>query len=427
MPAIDPQTHSLLRLTLTPGLGPVLIGRLIQHCGSATSALSATASVLQNIKGIGKERASKIRGDVERSNSLADSELAEADRLGARIIGIHESEYPPLLRQIPDPPPVLYVKGTLHPSSHDRYPIGIVGSRSCTQYGREQAERFAMHLAQCGLTIVSGGARGIDTCAHRAALRVKARTIVVLGCGLAHTYPPENAELFEQIVGGESDSLGAIVSELPIKAAPTPDNFPARNRIISGMSLGVIVIEAGKKSGALITAKQAVEEHGREVFAVPGRVDSAASEGVLELLKQGGAAMVTHPQDILNALESPARHHFAGTHDAVTRDPSKDTQSEFDWRALAPSNPDVPQATHVVSTNGSAQPASTALAATRPTGLTDRQQVILAALIEPRTIDELSASVGGDAASIRAEITMLEIKRRVVRAGTRFVRVEPKS
>ncbi len=414
MPTLDPETYALLRLTLVNGIGPILIGRLIQLCGSATSALQAPAGVLQNVKGIGKERAAKIRADVDRSESLAASELAEAQRIGARVIGIHEAEYPPLLRQIPDPPPVLYVRGKIEPGTKDRYPIGIVGSRTCSHYGREQAERFAMHLAQSGLVVVSGGARGIDTCAHRAALRVKGRTLVVMGCGLSNVYPPENAELFEQIAGDEGtgeNGSGSVISELPMRAAPTPDNFPARNRIISGISLGVIVVEAGRRSGALITAKQAVEEHGREVFGIPGRVDSTASEGVLDLLKQGGAAMVTHPQDVIDAIESTARHHFVGTHDAVTRDPSREDQGEFDWQTMAP---ETGKAGVMVGADGGASG--------DVTGLSDRQRAVLDALAEPRTIDELAAVVGGDPASLRAEITMLEIKRRVVRAGSRLVR-----
>lgn len=422
MPAIDPNTFALLRLTLVNGLGPVLIGRLIQAFGSAVSALEAPVAALRNIKGIGSERAARIRGDIERSHALAQRELEETGRLGATIVGIHDAAYPPLLRQIPDPPPVLYVRGTLRPDGADRYPIGIVGSRSCTLYGREQAERFAQHLGQCGLTIVSGGARGIDTSAHRAALRVQGRTIVVMGCGLSHVYPPENAELFDQIAGrgahggegGDAEAAkGAIVSELPMQSAPTRENFPARNRIISGISLGVIVIEAGRRSGALITARQAVEEHGREVFALPGRVDSPASEGVLDLLKQGGAAMVTHPQDVLDALESPARHHFAGTHDAVTRDPARDDQGVFDWQTLAPA---------LASDTGRGRTDSGPGSPRVTTSLSPRQDAILEALAEPRTIDELVQMIGGDAASLRADITVLEIRRRVARSGSRLVR-----
>lgn len=415
MPALDQETYALLRLTLVKGLGPVLIGRLIQAFGSAERSLGATAGMLQNVRGIGKERAAKVRSEVDRSDGLAASELEEAARIGARVIGIQEAEYPVLLRQIPDPPPVLYVRGRMEPEGRDRYAVGIVGSRACTHYGREQAERFSMQLAQSGLVIVSGGARGIDTCAHRAALRVKGRTLAVMGCGLSNVYPPENAGLFDQIAGDEGigeAGNGAIISELPMRAAPTSENFPGRNRIISGISLGVIVVEAGLKSGALITAKQAVEEHGREVFGIPGRVDSGASEGVLELLKQGGAAMVTQPKDVLDAIESAARHQFAGTHDAITRDPSREDQGEFDWRSMTPREEAKPseEQDRVPRDEGGVP------------GLSVRQRAIVEALEEPRTIDELIAAVGGDPAKVRAEITMLEIKRQVVRAGSRLVR-----
>ncbi|MGE3107432.1 MAG: DNA-processing protein DprA [Phycisphaerales bacterium] len=408
MPSLDPQTIALLRLTLVSGLGPILIGRLIQHCGSPAAALQAPASTLQSISGIGKERAARIRAQIDLSESRANAELAEADRLGVNILSILDPAYPPLLRQIPDAPPILYLRGSIDPAAADQYPVGIVGSRTCTHYGREQASRFAMHLAQSGLCIVSGGARGIDTAAHHAALAVRGRTIVVMGCGLSSIYPPENADLFDLIAA----SHGAIVSELPLKTAPTPDNFPARNRIISGISLGVIVVEAGRRSGALITARQAVEEHGRDVFALPGRVDSAASEGTLDLLKAGGAALVTHPRDVLDALESSARHHFFDTHHAITRDPARDPQAQFDWRSLAPT-PDASPSSATVS-----HPTRPAL----DVGLSDRQRSILDALHEPRTIDELSTALGGDPASLRADITMLEIKRRVSRAGSRIAR-----
>jgi DNA processing protein len=346
------------------------------------------------VKGIGEVLARQIAAAIPETDRLADEELALAKTLGVDLLAIGSPAYPPLLAQTPDPPPLLYVRGQISPDALDRYPVAIVGSRSCTVYGREQSERFAEHLAGSGLTIVSGGARGIDAAAHRAALRAKGRTIAVLGCGLAECYPPENNELFDQIASGS----GAVVSELPLRTPPNAENFPARNRIISGLSLGVLVIEAGRKSGALITARLAAEDHGREVFALPARVDSSAAEGSLELIKSGGAQMVTHPADILQALETPARHLFHGTHEHRYARP--ETHGAL-FNSQQQAAPEIP-------TNA---------------GLTPSQSSILAALDAPRTLDQLAIELKLDAARLRADITMLEIRRRIARRGSKFERI----
>jgi DNA processing protein len=394
MPSIDSSARSLLRLTLAPGLGPILIRRAIEAFGSADAVLGATAASLRRVKGIGEVLARQIAAAIPETDRLADEELALAQSLGVDLLAIGSPAYPPLLAQTPDPPPLLYVRGQISPGALDRYPVAIVGSRSCTIYGREQSERFAEHLAGSGLTIVSGGARGIDAAAHRAALRAKGRTIAVLGCGLAECYPPENNELFHQIASGS----GAVVSELPLRTPPNAENFPARNRIISGLSLGVLVIEAGRKSGALITARLAAEDHGREVFALPARVDSSAAEGSLELIKSGGAQMVTHPADILQALETPARHLFHGTHEHRYARPETDGALFNSQQQAAPEIP----------TNA---------------GLTPSQSSILAALDAPRTLDQLAIELKLDAARLRADITMLEIRRRIARRGSKFERI----
>lgn len=391
MPTYDPATRDLLRLTLTPGLGPVLIARALEVFRSPAAVLSANEAGLRRVRGIGDDRARSIVNAFAATDPAADRELAIAEQLGVHLVPIHDPAYPPLLRQIPDAPPILYVRGQIEHAGEDRYPIAIVGSRSCTAYGVEQSERFAMALAQAGLTVVSGGARGIDTAAHRAVLRVKGRTLSVLGCGLSHCYPPDNHDLFDTIAAGH----GAIISELPLTTPPNAENFPARNRIISGLALGVLVVEAGRRSGALITARLAAEDHGREVFAIPARVDSASSAGSLDLIKSGGAAMVTHPDDILAALESPARHLHGGTH-AARYEPAQG------------------QLAFGEASGGAATP--------RDATLTPAQSQILDALDEPKSFDDLARIVQREVSAIRADITVLEIRRRVERRGSLLAR-----
>lgn len=404
------RTDHLLCLTLVPGLGPILIRRAIETLGSAENVLGARAQTLMNVEGIGPKKAESIARGLGKVDELARQELGFAEQLGVRIVGWDDAEYPPLLRQIPDPPPVLYVRGRLGPGTPNgasgqvvrdqQYTVAIVGSRSCTRYGVEQAEKFAAALAQAGLTIVSGGARGIDSAAHHAALRVKGQTIAVVGSGLAECYPPENKDLFREIAeqGGEG---GAVVSELPLRTPPAAENFPARNRIISGMSLGTLVIEAGRKSGALITARLAAEEHGREVFAIPGRVDSAASEGSLDLLKEGGALLVTTPDDVLRGLEAAARHQFDGTHEA-----------RYGGAAMGLFTP---SAQKPVSQKTSVPSASSGV---RDAGLSESQRALLGALDEPRSVDDLAGVLGVAPAALRVDVTLLEVKGRVKRQGT---------
>lgn len=393
---LNPGAVHLLRLTLTPDLGPMRISRLLSHFGSAGAVLGASAAEIGRVKGLGGALCGKIVEGLRRSEALAAEEMELADRLGVRIVSMEDAEYPGLLARISDAPPVLYVRGVLRPDGEDRYSVAIVGSRSCTAYGIEQAERFASVLGQAGLTIVSGGARGIDTAAHRGALRMHGRTIAVLGCGLSRCYPPENETLFEEIVGGGEGGRGAVVSELPLKTPPTADNFPARNRIISGLSLGVLVVEAGERSGALITARLAAEDHNREVMALPGRVDSAASKGSLELLKSGGAALVTDPGDVISLLETAARHHHAGTHE----------------HRYAVGGLHAEEGAEEKSAGASETMIEEKMSAARA--------AILKSLAEPRTLDDLARETGMEPSMLRSEITLLEIERRVMREGSRL-------
>lgn len=386
---------------MTPGLGPVLIERLVARFGGPEAVLNASAKELEQIQGIGPARAVKLVAMLRDSLDPAQRELDLAARLGLSVLPIDHPDYPPTLREISSAPPLLYIKGTLSPHERDLHAVAVVGSRRCTAYGIEQAERFSGVLAGAGLTIVSGGARGIDTAAHRGAIRSGGRTIAVLGCGLGNCYPPENQELFERVA-----AQGCVVSELPIQTPPNAENFPARNRIISGLALGVLVIEAGEKSGALITARQAGAEHNREVMVVPGRVDSPSSRGSHELLKKGEGLLVTEPGDVLELLRTPAGHQHAGTH-----------ASRYG------STPDEPSGDLFEPTNRQAETAEPRPPAKAP-GLpaTPAQGRILAALEEPCTIDQLATRTGMALHEIRAELTMLEIQRRVRRDGPRLHR-----
>jgi len=242
-----------LCLSLTPGVGPTIGRRLIDAFGSVRAACCASASELKRVPGIGAAKANAIASGLKDGPARAEQELGRVQSLGLRVFGLTDDQYPRLLAETPHAPLVLYVKGSADLNDLCRA-VAIVGSRRATHYGFEQATRFAKHLAQRGLTIVSGGARGIDTACHTAALEAGGSTIVVQGCGLAHCYPPENTELYERIA---SSGTGAVVSELPLDAEPLARNFPGRNRIISGLSLGVLVIEAPRDSGALITVRHA--------------------------------------------------------------------------------------------------------------------------------------------------------------------------
>lgn len=409
----------MLRLTLVPGLGPVLISRLIQRLGSAEAVLAATPSALRAVKGIGEgksELIEEVRKDLDR---LAEEEWSAVEGAGIHLVVMGEAEYPALLAHIDDPPPVLYVRGELRPHDLDRAMLAIVGSRKCSHYGLEQAARFARTLAQSGVTIVSGGARGIDTAAHRGAIDAGGRTVAVMGCGLARAYPPENEDLFARIA-----ERGCVLSELPFRTPPTSENFPARNRIISGLAHGTLVIEAGHRSGSLITARLAAEDHGREVFALPGRVDSACSAGSLDLIKSGGAMMVTEPADVLNALR-----------DATTFgvQPPEATGGEDEDGASAPgglfardSVPDrVPDRRPVPGMRPLAPfMAPEVPSAQTPVLASDPVDArIIEALDEPLSPDQLATRVQLQPHELRSRLTMLEIQRRVRRVGTSIERV----
>ncbi|MBC8378176.1 MAG: DNA-protecting protein DprA [Planctomycetes bacterium] len=280
-----------LQLIGAEGVGPTLFKRLLEYFGDIDRVLGASVAQLIKVEGIGHKTAERIVRTRQAFN--AEKELALADKLGVCIIHLNDKRYPAALKAIYDPPPVLYVKGTI--TRADNLAMAIVGSRRCSHYGTEQANRFSHLLASAGFTIASGLARGIDSAAHRGALAAKGRTIAVQGCGLANVFPPENKTLFNQIAEN-----GAVVSELPLTYEPLAENFPGRNRIIAGLSMGVLVIEAAPRSGALISAQAAVDNN-REVMAVPGRIDSPCSAGCHRLIKQG-ARLIDSVEELMDAL-----------------------------------------------------------------------------------------------------------------------------
>ena len=280
-----------LKLIRTDRVGPSTFAKFIKHFGSVDRALGASVSELAKIDGVGLKIAERIA--TTRAKFDVTSELELAQKLGVWIISLDDKRYPPILKQIYDPPPVLYIRGNL--TRQDNLCISIVGSRYCSLYGQEQSSRLAHFLSSAGFTICSGMARGIDTAAHQGALSAGGRTIAVQGCGLANIFPPENKKLFELIA-----ESGACISELPLRYEPLSENFPPRNRIIAGLSLGTIVVEAGLNSGALITARAALE-YNREVMAVPGKIDSPLSKGAHQLIKQG-AKLIESVEDVTEAL-----------------------------------------------------------------------------------------------------------------------------
>lgn len=281
-----------LHWALTDGVGPILFGRLVQRFGSAQAALTATAGRLESVHGIGRDGSDRIAR--ARDSVVIDRELDAAAEHGVRIICLADEDYPVGLRQIPDAPIVLFVKGELRRT--DAVAIAVVGSRRCSIYGSEQARRFGELLAGAGFTVISGLARGIDAFAQHGALDAGGRSIAVLGNGLVDIYPPENRSLAERLL-----EHGAWVSELPMASPVRATNFPGRNRIIAGMSLGVIVVEAAARSGALITARLA-SEYNREVFAVPGRIQDPMSIGTNDMIRRGHAKLTTCLEDILDEL-----------------------------------------------------------------------------------------------------------------------------
>ena len=287
------ETEASIALNMVPNLGPMKLRKLLEVFEEPQRVLLARSGELRQVDGIGPDLADAI-AHWEKHVDLA-AELERIQSFGASVLTKASPDYPRDLREIHNPPIVLYVWGTV--TERDHRAVSIVGSRKTSHYGLECAKKLSYQLAYAGLTVVSGLARGIDTAAHQGALAAQGRTIGVIGSGLMDLYPPENAGLAEKMTAS-----GAVVSEFPMTFPPSPQTFPYRNRIVAGWGSGLLVVEAGLKSGALITATQAVE-HGRLVYAVPGPIDRPTSAGSNRLIQQG-AKLVTSAGDILDDMNT---------------------------------------------------------------------------------------------------------------------------
>lgn len=366
----DSELRDLVCLTMVAGVGPRTSRLLLDAFGTAGKTLDAPVAMLRDVPGVGTkiaDRISKARRQID-----AAGELERCHRAGVRVVTSADPLYPPPLQEIPDPPFLLYWKGTYEP--RDQLAIALVGSRRCTPYGLRVAERLASSLARVGITVVSGLARGIDAAAHRGALKVGGRTLAVMANGLGQVYPPEHEDLARLI--GES---GAVISEMPMGQGPLSGLFPQRNRIISGLCLGVVVIEATPRSGSLSTAHHAMEQN-REVFAVPGPVDSLSSHGCHRLIRDG-ARLVETVDDILEELGPLVREVRPSSDETPVRHPAELALTELERSLLGQ--------------------------------LDDR----------PTAVDELIGKTGLVASQVLATLSVLEVRRLVRRLpGHQFVR-----
>lgn len=358
---------------MVPGVGPITYRKLLNHFSTPEHVFAATLSALLAVPGI-NERVAHAILDFAWDDRI-DQELDEIAKHQIRLLTWDDAEYPARLRTIFDPPPVLYARG--HPECFQDILIAIVGSRRATAYGRAVAEKLSRELVIKGVSIVSGLARGIDSAAHVGALKGGGKTVAVLGCGVDVVYPPEHERLYTEIC-----EHGALLSEFPLRSRPDRGNFPARNRIISGLSLGTVVVEADLQSGALITADMALEQ-GRDVFAVPGNITSPSSRGTNRLLKQG-AQLVEHADDILHALSIEISQQISAG------------QPELPFHAPAPP----------------------------PLSLTaDEQRIYDLLSAQPQHIDALTVQSQLPSGAVSATLMMLEMKGAVKQqAGKLFVR-----
>lgn len=303
--AQDPASFSevsdaLLALDLVRGVSRRNLRGLLEAFGRPEEVFEADLDTLRERTGCSASNASACQTALQTAWNQVPAERKAMHQVGCRLLAEHMFEYPPLLRSIPDPPLVLRMQGRFSKQYLTGYQpsVAVVGTRRPTEYGRRHARRFAAFFAEHGVHVISGGARGIDALVHQSAMKHCGGTTVVLGSGLGRCYPPEHAGLFNSVL----EAGGALISEFPVQAPPRPANFPRRNRIVSGLSLGVLVIEAAARSGALITARLAVEDHGREGGALPGRIEDPSSAGCLKMIAEGWGASIRSPEEAMELL-----------------------------------------------------------------------------------------------------------------------------
>lgn len=386
------RAENLVRLLLAPGVGCVTVNRLLRAFGTSEIILGKNEGELAAVPGVSK---TQVKGVLEAARIDPRPEMELAASEGVRLLAYDDPAFPVALLEADDPPFLLYVKGALMPE--DGRGVGIVGTRAASRYGREQAERFGAGLARAGLTVISGLARGIDTHAHRGALAVGGRTVAVVGCGLSHVYPPENRDLLAEI-----SASAAVISEFSMDTAPARDTFPRRNRIIAGMSQGVLVVEAPERSGALITARQALEM-GREVFAIPGRIDEEVTSGCHRLIREG-AVLVRSVDDILCELRTQVQDEEPPVNQGLLfcdPAPVKDAGGSLPRKSAVSA--------------GNAAPRQEAM------GASDREAQVLAALgAETEHIDNLCARLNMPVGELSATLMILELKGRVRQTPGKF-------
>lgn len=389
---LSQETINLLHLSLIQGVGPKTILSLVNILGSTEKVLNATSEELEKVG----ELSTKLRDSLikKRLGCPLERELELIQEYGCQIITYYDTSYPSLLKEIDPPPLLLYVRGELKPE--DSLGIAIVGSREAKDYGRRVSYQLAHQLANRGLTVVSGFAKGIDTCAHRGALEAGGRTIAVMGNGLSLIYPAGNRDLVEKVV-----ESGALISEFPMGMKPRAENFPRRNRIISGLTLGTVVVEASNRSGALITARLASEQ-GREVFAVPGEIFSELSTGTHRLIDDG-AKLISTVDDLIQALP----HHVISKISNIT--PTSETDKEKETPLVNKGN--------LEGTSSSTLPKSTDLEKKKPIpkppspDLTSDEKTVFDAIEVPSThIDTIVRTTQLTISQVSSALLMLELK-----------------
>ena len=382
---LSADTKSLIHLNLIPGIGNHTIRRLLAAFGSAEKSIAATSAELAQIDGLTPDvRQQLIDG---RSHAPLAQELELIEQHQCHIVTINDDTYPPLLKQIDDPPALLYIIGEF--PLQDAPSIAIVGSRSPTEYGKTTSQQLSYQLAERGITVVSGFARGIDTCVHRGALEAGGRTIAVFGCGLSIIYPETNRALATEII-----ESGALISEFPMTMPPRGKNFPRRNRVISGLTLGTLVVEASERSGSLITARHAAEQ-GREVFAVPGQIFSGVSRGTHSLINQG-ATLINSVDDLLDALPQNYTQILGG--ESLEEPPTRSLQSN-------PTKLSRPQSIEKRSTPTPQPKAKVEL------NLTPEEQTVLSAMgADSVHIDEITRITQLPIGKVSSLLVMLELK-----------------